>query len=140
MSTSKGKQDWDIDPDGVRGVVLNVGVDVRSFQDDVKSFGDHVAEAARSAGSLGAGKDIPELGLVGAALALFAQAATKKIAYIGARTGKSVNGAAQATQEYLDGDLRMAANAQRKALKAPEVHVKGKPKPKGEAGKGEPHR
>ncbi|MET8183174.1 DUF6507 family protein [Streptomyces sp. NPDC005336] len=124
MSASKGKPDWDIDPTGVRSVVLRSGEDARAFQEKVKTFSDHLGSAAESAGSLSSGGEVPEMGLVGAALAQFAQTCEKKIKFIAARAGRSVDGAVKATAEYLEGDLQMAAQAQREALKAPETDAK----------------
>ncbi|MFE7836914.1 DUF6507 family protein [Streptomyces sp. NPDC057474] len=45
--------------------------------------------------------------------------------YIAERTSKSLSGAAEATGHYIEGDLTLAANAQREAAKEPKVELPG---------------
>jgi hypothetical protein len=117
-----GKQGWDIDPVGVRGVLIKTGNVADDIQGEATSFSGNVESAAKSAGtlSMGAG-DQPESGLVGAALAEFVEKTKDDITYIAARSGKSIQGTVDATTAYVQGDLTMAADAQRAALKAPDL-------------------
>jgi hypothetical protein len=61
--------------------------------------------------------------IVADAVAGFAASATSDIQFVFTRTGACINGAAQATNAYLDGDLEMAANAQAAATAAPDPYA-----------------
>lgn len=63
-------------------------------------------------------------GLVALALSKFAEHTTPDLKFIAARAGKSLTGAVDATTAYLNGDLDMAAEAQRKALGAVDLDPK----------------
>ncbi|MFJ2502411.1 MULTISPECIES: DUF6507 family protein, partial [unclassified Streptomyces] len=63
-------------------------------------------------------------GLVALALSQFAEHTTPDLKFIAARAGKSLTGAVDATTAYLNGDLDMAAEAQRKALGAVDLDPK----------------
>ncbi|MEE1807675.1 DUF6507 family protein, partial [Streptomyces sp. BE133] len=71
----------------------------------------------------GGGKDGEKAagGLVALALSQFAEHTTSDLKFIAARAGKSLQGAVDATTAYLNGDLEMAAEAQRKALGAVDL-------------------
>ncbi|WP_279617241.1 DUF6507 family protein, partial [Streptomyces albus] len=84
------------------------------------SYSGHMESAASSAGTIAAG-EAPEMGLVGAALAEFAMKTQDDLLFVGARAGKSMTGAVEAVKAYNQGDLDMAAAAQREALKAPDL-------------------
>ncbi|WP_344517830.1 DUF6507 family protein, partial [Streptomyces pulveraceus] len=58
------------------------------------------------------------------ALSQFAEHTTPDLKFIAARAGKSLTGAVDATTAYLNGDLDMAAEAQRKALGAVDLDPK----------------
>ncbi|MEE1804825.1 DUF6507 family protein, partial [Streptomyces sp. BE133] len=98
------------------------------------SYGDHLTSAASSAGTIsaeggdggGGGKDGEKAagGLVALALSQFAEHTTSDLKFIAARAGKSLQGAVDATTAYLNGDLEMAAEAQRKALGAVDLDPK----------------
>ncbi|MFI6726737.1 DUF6507 family protein [Streptomyces atratus] len=98
------------------------------------SYGDHLSSAASSAGTIsaegggdgGGGKDGEKAagGLVALALSQFAEHTTPDLKFIAARAGKSLQGAVDATTAYLNGDLEMATEAQRKALGAVDLDPK----------------
>nr|WP_256640505.1 DUF6507 family protein [Streptomyces murinus] len=66
-----------------------------------------------------------------AALAEFADKTFNDLRYLPARAAASIGGAAKATEEYVTGDLKMAANAQHDAIPDPKL-----PPVKAERGKG----
>lgn len=119
-----GLTGWDIDPGGVRGVVKSTGAVAEGLEKQSTSYGKHLASAAKSAGTLsGPGGEVPEGGLVAVALSKFAMEAQEDLKYIALRAAKSLKGAVTATSEYVQGDLDMAAEAQRKALSAPDLDL-----------------
>ncbi|MGA4842075.1 DUF6507 family protein [Streptomyces sp. G45] len=113
---------WDISPSGVSSVVSLVKLAMDDMAKDVKAYGKDVQSAATWAGTIG-----PEMcppgppGPVGTALALFVERTAGEVLYLGARAAKSVNGAIEATNFYVAGDLEHAANAQRRARQAIDV-------------------
>lgn len=112
---------WDIDTGGVRGVLSRTGEAAGKLEGQATSYSGHMESAASSAGTIGAGAEAPQVGLVGAALAEFAKATQDTLMFVGARAGKSLTGAVDATTAYVNGNLDMAADAQREALKAPDL-------------------
>ncbi|MBH5336309.1 hypothetical protein IHE55_16610 [Streptomyces pactum] len=116
---------WDIDPPGVRGVVLKTGEVARAIEGHGKTLSALVESAAASAGTIMA-DSVPAqdrqggMGPVAGALAAYFQARGSQLAFLAARAGQSLQGAVEATTAYVNGDLEMAADAQRKALTAPE--------------------
>ncbi|MFD3497628.1 DUF6507 family protein [Streptomyces sp. NPDC058678] len=97
-----------------------------------KAFGEHLTSAATSAGTIsaeggggGEGGEKAAGGLVALALSQYAERASKDLQYVAARAGKSLQGAVDATTAYLNGDLEMAAEAQRNTLAAPKVDMPG---------------
>jgi uncharacterized protein DUF6507 len=101
---------WDIDPSGVRGVVGRTEGVAKSFEGQMTTLENALSGAAAQSSS----------GIVGEALSGFAEANKGQIQFVFTRTGACLNAAAQATNAYLDGDLTMAANAQRAASVAPQ--------------------
>lgn len=122
----KPRNGWDIDTGGVKGVLIKTGNVADDIEGQAKSYGTNLESAATSAGTLSMGGERPEGGPVGAALAEFAQKTQDDIKYVAARAGKSIKGTVDATTAYIDGDLGMAADAQREALKAPDLNPGGK--------------
>lgn len=131
---------WDIDPGGVQSVLVRTAKIAEGLDAEVKSYGGHIESAATAAGTLsdggqsssgsaGTGKSGgASVGLVGVALSQFAQARESELQYLAERTGKSLQGAVDATKAYLTGDLQMAQNAQNSALADPqqtEIPVRG---------------
>ncbi|MFB7926973.1 DUF6507 family protein [Streptomyces sp. NPDC056081] len=124
---------WDLKPQGIQGVLKTTGETASKIQTHATSYGDHLTSAASSAGTIsadagagggGGGKGEGEDavgGLVALALSQFAEHTTGDLKFIAARAGKSLTGAVDATTAYLNGDLEMAAEAQRKALGAVDL-------------------
>ena len=100
---------WDIDPGGVRTVLLSVEEIAKEFEGQMTALNTGVEGAATESSS----------NIVGSALAGFAESVTANIQFVFARTGSCMGGCAQATNAYLDGDFEMAANAQASAYAAP---------------------
>ncbi|MFF1913794.1 DUF6507 family protein [Streptomyces sp. NPDC058239] len=124
---------WDLKPQGISGVLKTTGEAAGKIQTYATSYGDHLTSAASSAGTItaeggdgGGGKDGEKAagGLVALALSQFAEHTTSDLKFIAARAGKSLQGAVDATTAYLNGDLDMAAEAQRKALGAVDLDPK----------------
>ncbi len=115
---------WDIDPVGVRGVLENTVDAAEGIETWGTGYSGHLESAAKSAGTLYMMEgEKPEAGLVGAALAEFAEKTQTDIAYVVARATASIQGASDATVAYVNGDIEMAEEAQRNALKEPEVKL-----------------
>jgi hypothetical protein len=107
---------WDIDPPGVSGVVTRVaghvtagegggGGDGKTLQQKVTDFGNHIEDAGTGAASAP----------IGTALMEFVEHYSPTIKGMGTKTGSCIRGAVAATRAYIDGDLEMAAEAQRNA-------------------------
>lgn len=110
------RQGWDIDPAGVKGVVTRVAGLVTdghgggdTLEHRVTAFGNHIVDAANAAAS----------SPVGTALKEFAAHYGPILKNMAATTGNCVNGAVEATKYYINGDLEMAAAAERRASQAP---------------------
>ncbi|MFF3781348.1 DUF6507 family protein [Streptomyces sp. NPDC001933] len=119
---------WDLKPQGIQGVLKTTGEVASKIQTHATSYGDHLTSAASSAGTItaeggggGEGGEQAVGGLVALALSQFAEHTTPDLKFIAARAGKSLTGAVDATTAYLNGDLDMAAEAQRKALGAVDM-------------------
>ncbi|MDI9834453.1 DUF6507 family protein [Streptomyces sp. KAU_LT] len=110
---------WDVSPSGVGSVVSNVGEVMRALDDIVQAYGKDMEGAATAAGTLApggaSGEHKGQTGLVAAALAEFIEGTATELQFIGARVGKTVSGAVDATVAYQEGDLEMAAEVQRRA-------------------------
>lgn len=121
---------WDLKPQGISHVLQTTGDTASNLEKHAKAFGDHLTSAASSAGTIsaeggGQGGEKAQGGLVALALSQYAEHATKDLQFIAARAGKSLQGAVDATTAYLNGDLEMAAEAQRKALSVPKLDMPG---------------
>jgi len=101
---------WDIDPPGVQGVVSRTEGVAKDFEGQMTKL-----EAALSGAAMQSSSEI-----VGEALAGFAEANKAQIQFVFTRTGACLNAAVQATNAYVQGDLAMAANAQKSAAVAPQ--------------------
>lgn len=118
---------WDIDPVGVQAVLEKTVEFAKKIEPWGKDYAAHLQSSATSAGTLYMGTgERPQAGLVGAALAEFAEKTQTDLATVAARAGASLTGASEATKAYLNGDLEMAAEAQREALKTPKIDMPGK--------------
>ncbi|MET7922365.1 DUF6507 family protein [Streptomyces avermitilis] len=116
---------WDLKPQGIQGVLKTTGETASHIETHAKSYGEHLTSAATNAGTIsaegGGGGEKAAGGLVALALSQYAEHAAIDLKFIAARAGKSLQGAVDATTAYLNGDQEMAAEAQRKALSAPDL-------------------
>ncbi|KNE78952.1 DUF6507 family protein [Streptomyces xinghaiensis] len=111
---------WDITPSGVESVLSRVRTAAGELSEDISAYGESVRSAAASAGTISGPYcgDAPA-GPVGAAVVNFVNDTQSQIVFMAARTRKTMDGTVKAVTEYLEGDLEMAARAQREAAKAP---------------------
>ncbi|MFJ9963069.1 DUF6507 family protein [Streptomyces avermitilis] len=118
---------WDLKPQGIQSVLKTTGGTASHIETHAKSYGEHLTSAATNAGTIsaegggGGGGEKAAGGLVALALSQYAEHAATDLKFIAARAGKSLQGAVDATTAYLNGDQEMAAEAQRKALSAPDL-------------------
>ncbi|QUG99935.1 hypothetical protein HUO13_03150 [Saccharopolyspora erythraea] len=101
---------WDIQPAGVQGVLQQVEGVADDFEGHLRSINSAMEGAGTQASS----------GIIGQALTGFADSQRSSIEFVFTRTGAAMNGAVNATQAYVRGDLEMAANAQSNATAAPD--------------------
>ncbi|MFI6686621.1 DUF6507 family protein [Streptomyces sp. NPDC050485] len=122
---------WDVSPSGVQGALKKTAVSAEGLSTAGTNLSDTLPRTATAAGTVAAGYTGPALatGPVAAALGEFMQHWQKDLRYVVERTGKSLTGAAEATNEYVKGDLEMAAQAQHTAAEEPT------PAPPGFSGK-----
>ncbi|GHA19360.1 DUF6507 family protein [Streptomyces echinoruber] len=118
---------WDIDVAGVRGVLRKTGTAAKNLSDTGTAMQGNLEEAASAAGTLTSqyGPYTSTAGVVGSALGEFLQHWSRDLVYIAKRASRSLNGAAEATGHYVQGDLELAANAQHQAAKEPKVDLPG---------------
>ncbi|MCQ4045976.1 DUF6507 family protein [Streptantibioticus rubrisoli] len=114
---------WNIDVHGVGVVVGKIGDIAKGLKDQVTSYGTHLQNAAKDAGTISKGGSGDYggkngMGLVALALSNFAEATKGQLEFMAERAGASLTGAVDATKAYITGDLEMAAQAQSDALKA----------------------
>ncbi|MFD9110646.1 DUF6507 family protein [Streptomyces bottropensis] len=130
---------WDIDPINVQTTLKSTGEAAGGLEKAANSLVSNMASAAESAGTavpggqfsgpmvgpVVAGTPRVPVGPVAAALSKYLQERQQKLAYMAQRTIDSVQGAANATNAYVTGDLDMAAEQQANALKATVVPPPG---------------
>jgi hypothetical protein len=121
---------WDLKPQGISHVLKTTGETASNMEKYAKAFGKHLTSAATSAGTVsaeggGEGGEKAAGGLVALALSQYAERASKDLQFVAARAGKSLQGAADATTAYLNGDQEMASEAQRNTLSAPKLDMPG---------------
>lgn len=121
--------DWDIKPSGVQGVVNKTITAAEGFQKAGKSLQTELPEAAKHAGTItpggGSSSEGGGMGPIAGALGELMKAHEYRLAFIGARTEASLNGAVNATTAYVQGNIEQAQNAQNQALKEPKVELPG---------------
>jgi hypothetical protein len=118
---------WDISPSGVQRVLTKTAEAAEGLSDTGKALQETLPSAAKSAGTVQQGgvEKSGVQGPVAAALGEFFTAYQEKLMYVAVRTSNSLSGAATATNEYVKGDLKMAAQAQANALKEPKIDLPG---------------
>lgn len=121
---------WDLQPQGISGVLKTTGETASDLDTYAKDFGKHLTAAATHAGTIsaeagGEGGEQAAGGLVALALSQYAERASKDLQFVAARAGKSLQGVVDATTAYLKGDEDMALEAQRNTLKAPKLDMPG---------------
>jgi hypothetical protein len=99
---------WDIDPDKVRGVLAGTQVVAMEFEPEMATL-----NAALQGVCIESSSEI-----VAKAVVDFVESVQADIAFVFTVTGACLHAAAQATSEYLNGDLEMAAQAQAAAVAA----------------------
>ncbi len=118
---------WDIRPSEVGGVLRKAATAAEGLAKAGQGVQKDLPSAATAAGTISGmycGATAPT-GPVSAALGEFMQTWLKQLAYVAQRTSSSLNGAAAATNAYVEGDLKMAADAQHDALKEPKTDMPG---------------
>lgn len=118
---------WDIDPAGVSGVLSKSGAAAQDMSKAGGAMQKDLESASSAAGTLTSqyGPYTSTAGVVGAALAQFAQHWNRELLYIAKRTENSLNGAAEATAAYMHGAREQAANAQQAAAQEPKIDMPG---------------
>jgi hypothetical protein len=118
---------WDITPSSVRHVLGETAKAAEGLSETGKALQETMPSAAKSAGTIqqGGAEKSGVQGPVAAALSEFFNAYQNDLMYVAVRTSNSLNGAATATNEYVKGDLDMAAQAQANALKEPKIDLPG---------------
>lgn len=101
---------WDIDVPGVQGVLKKTQTVAEEFNGQLKKVQTALQTGAKNTSST----------IVAKAISEFVDQRQTDIEFVLKRTGSALTAAAQATQAYVNGDLEMAANAQRAAGQAPD--------------------
>jgi hypothetical protein len=124
---------WDISPSGVKHVLNETSEAAKGLATTGKAIGDTATSAANYAGTIVPGTQVQcgVQGPVAAALGEFFKAYQKDLMYVATRASMSINGAANATNAYIKGNLEMAATAQGNALKEPKIDLPGVTKGQG---------
>ncbi|OLT36711.1 hypothetical protein BJF79_30890 [Actinomadura sp. CNU-125] len=98
---------WDIDPQGVQGVINRTGAAFAPFEEHAGTF----AMGCRDAGTASGSSQVAE------ALKGFVEHHKPTLIGLKNRTERTLQGAAKATNHYIRGDEEMAAQAQAKAAR-----------------------
>jgi hypothetical protein len=102
---------WDIDPAGVSGVLGKTRNVADDFEGQLTSINDAMAGGSSNSSSE----------IVAKAISDYATSALPDIKFVVQRTSQAMTAAVKATNAYLQGDLEMAATAQRTATAPPPV-------------------
>ncbi|SEF44209.1 hypothetical protein SAMN04489712_10134 [Thermomonospora echinospora] len=112
---------WNIAPGEVANVVTTVGGYIGDADGgdglvgQIEDFARHVEDAAMAASSMP----------IGTALKEYVTHTSPGLKGMVTKTASCVTGAVQATKAYINGDLEMAAEAQRNAVDAPAPRIGG---------------
>src|SRR5437773_8154447 len=96
---------WDIDPAGVRGVIMKTGTHAEDLSSAVSSWATDMENCASSVGQ----------SIVVKALSDFAEAQKPDLQFVGERIKSAVSGTIDAVTFYIKGNIEMAQNAQNRA-------------------------
>lgn len=109
--------EWDIQPEAVRGVLVRTAGIAGEFDGHVTAMQSAMEGAGTQASS----------GIIGAALAGFAEVRGGDMRFLFSRIEAAMGGASTAVNAYLQGDHDMVLNAQAAAASAPDprAHVPG---------------
>jgi hypothetical protein len=99
---------WDIDPYGVQSVINRTAAAFKPIERHTKTFVNGSRDAAAASGSM----------RVAQALSGFVQHHRGTLAGISRRTGRAMQGAADAATSYVQGDLEMSAQTRSTAAGA----------------------
>jgi hypothetical protein len=109
----------------VQSVISKVRDSADGMNAGITLYGQSVQGAMESAGTLTFGGEAgaagQAAGLVAVALGQFVQGTETDVAFLPLRASNSANGAVEATNAYVAGNLEQAWNAQRQAMLAPDV-------------------
>jgi hypothetical protein len=100
---------WDIDPAGVKRVVIKTADTARPFKPQAETYLARLESALESCGSK----------IVGQAILDFARHSQQAFPEIVGRTTRTLTGAVEATGLYLRGQDEMALQTQRNAIRPP---------------------
>lgn len=98
---------WDIQPNGVNSVVQKTSGVAKDFEGEAKAYASALENAVNAGGSQ----------IVAEAVQGFATHHQNTFQNIVDRTVRVLTGAVDATKAYLEGDMTMAAEAQKNASK-----------------------
>ncbi len=107
---------WDIDPAGVQGVLSKTQSVASEFSGQLTSM-----TSAMESGAMNTSSPI-----VGSAIQGFASSIEGDVRFVLTRAEAAITGCAQAVNAYVQGDLAMAANAQRNAAGVPTPDLPGR--------------
>ncbi|MEV4440965.1 DUF6507 family protein [Streptomyces sp. NPDC049577] len=118
---------WDIQPAEVGGVLRKAGTAAEGLAKAGDGLQKTLPEAATAAGTITIEGPYcgtaPPSGPVAAALGEFAAARQKELLYIATRAANSLNGAKNAAEEYLKGDVKMAEHTLHTATLEPKIEL-----------------
>ncbi|MFF4738697.1 DUF6507 family protein [Streptomyces sp. NPDC001262] len=112
---------WDIKPDAVRVVLGTTRDKAEKLGEELQAYATTMESAAKSAGTMIQGEAPKDgaFGPVAGALGEFGKNTQDDLKFLMVRSAKSIRGAAEATQCYEAGDLKMAQDTQNAAAQAP---------------------
>jgi hypothetical protein len=108
---------WDIDPAGVQGVLSRTQSVAAEFEGQLASMTSAMESGATNSSSP----------IVASAVQGFGSAVESEVRFVLSRTNAAISGCAQAVNAYAQGDVDMAANAQRNAagVSVPDLPGRG---------------
>lgn len=108
--------EWDIEPGEVYGRYTASHTLLEDLITEVQEYSERFKDAETAAGGLAVGADEVAGSVLSLALLNFQTYASRRIGYLIERRNACWSGAVEATHAYVEGDLDMAAVAQRQDL------------------------